>query len=116
MLDPRVLRSGFVVTAVMWLSSAPRVALAESPAPLGKLDGAEVAAGAALEAPAGPTRELALADDVHVLVHGGTSAVLARTQYFPPESGTKATKGTLIVLREGELTIRMPDDAASCAP
>lgn len=107
MLDHRILRCGFVV---LGLAFVVRGAAAEGTAVLGKLDGADVAAGAALEVPGGATRDLALGDDVHVFVHGGSSAVLARSQYFPPESGTKSVKGTLVVLREGELTIRMPDD------
>jgi hypothetical protein len=94
--------------ASLAISVACGAAFAADP-PTPKLDGAAIEPDAALEAPDG-ARELELPDGVHVTLHAGASAKLGRPVWFPAEHGVKSARGYRLFVRQGDVTIRVPDD------
>lgn len=75
------------------------------------LDGAPLTPGTTVEAVSTSARELALGDGVAVVLHPGASVHVTKPGWFPPENGPKVVPGPQLVLREGEITVRMPDAA-----
>jgi hypothetical protein len=47
-----------------------------------------------------------------ITLNPGSTVVLSSPQWFPPENGSKTIRGSKIFLRKGEVSARMPKDAA----
>jgi hypothetical protein len=99
------------------LSLATNLASAEGPATsgpsVGQLDGAPVADGVVVEVPPRTVKHLVLSvSGAQITLHPGSTVVLSSPQWFPPENGAKTVRGSRVFLRKGEVTVRMPRDAA----
>jgi hypothetical protein len=110
----RWLRSFGLFAVVVHLAS---VAAAETPATsgpaVGQLDGVPVVAGAVVEVPPQSVKHLVLTGSgAQITLHPGSTVVLSEAQWFPPENGTKTVRGSRVFLRNGEVSVRMPQDRA----
>ncbi len=91
----------------------PSLASAGDHAPPAQVDGAPLELRAPMTVPAGEHRAMALADGVEVVVDGGSTVTLLDAQWFPPERGAKAIRAYRLIVKEGNVSVRVPEDAAA---